>query len=147
MLHQPHGRRSARTQRNHVCLRCFPIQLSKNRPRRKGAQSAKPLRPCQAECFRCVRLLAHLETIPSDPDTSTTRVLLELERSGLPRVLQGPAIVGPTRGAVNCDLPRLARNLPNRHSRAPIPPSSTGPRDRPCSRDCRSHANRCCCSC
>ena len=33
-------------------LTCFPIQLSKNRPRRKGGKIARPLRPCQAECFR-----------------------------------------------------------------------------------------------
>ena len=44
-----------RTQRNHVCLRCFPIQLSKNRPHGKGGKIARPSQPCQAECFRSLR--------------------------------------------------------------------------------------------
>src|SRR5215212_11430644 len=57
-----------RPQRNHVCLCCFPIQLSKNRPRRKGGKSARPLRPCQAECFRALTKAFRL---------TRTRVLLD----------------------------------------------------------------------
>ena len=55
-----------RTQRNHVCLRCFPIQLSKNPASPKGRQDCQTppsvssgMFPCDTNPFRLTRTNAN----------------------------------------------------------------------------------------
>src|SRR5688572_31899847 len=67
---------SFRTQRNHVCLRCFPIQLSKNPASPKGRRSEEHTSELQSQSNLVCRLLlekkktSSITQPPPPPDTA-----------------------------------------------------------------------------
>jgi hypothetical protein len=85
-------------ERNHVVCLVILFSCQRTDLRRKGGQFARPLRPCQAKCFRARRLAQ--EPIPVDPEADNYLDLEELKRSNYEK-LQGPEILGPPRRLVN----------------------------------------------